>query len=129
MGANRSILSAGRVIHAALTSDEDVMSRANKVYPIVEDKATLPYIVFYRTSLGQDRQKTLDRADTAIINVECYTADYNEGVDLAEAVRACLDGMKIAAGGLNMRSCFLTDAKEDFVGDAAVQLLVFECKM
>lgn len=70
MGANRSILSAGRVIHAALTSDEDVMSRANKVYPIVEDKATLPYIVFYRTSLGQDRQKTLDRADTAIINVE-----------------------------------------------------------
>ena len=95
----------------------------------MEDKATLPYIVFYRTSLGQDRQKTLDRADTAIINVECYTADYNEGVDLAEAVRACLDGMKIAAGGLNMRSCILTDAKEDFVGDAAVQLLVFECKM
>lgn len=129
MAVNKTSLSAGEVIRAVLIEDAEVSSRASKIYPIVEDKADLPYIVYRRASLDKTPVKDRRRNDTIIIEVQCYTADYTEGVELAEAVRNALDGVQIEHEGLVMRACDLTDSQEDWINDAYVQHLEFTCKM
>lgn len=129
MAVNKSSLSAGEIIRAMLIKDSEVMARVNKVFPVVEDKADLPYIVYRRTQLEQDPTKAGRGADTVGIEILCYTAGYTEGVELAEAVRSALDNRQGETDGLVMRSCYLTDSEEAWQDDAYVQQLVFNVKI
>lgn len=129
MAVSKSSLSAGEIIRAMLIEDSEVMARVNKVFPVVEDKADLPYIVYRRTQLEQDPTKAGRGADTVGIEILCYTAGYTEGVELAEAVRGALDNRQGETDGLIMRSCYLTDSEEAWQDDAYVQQLVFNVKI
>ena len=129
MAVNKSSLSAGKIIRAMLIEDSEVMARANKVFPVVEDSAELPYIVYRRTQLEQDPTKGRRGADTVGIEILCYTKGYTEGVELAEAVRGVLDGAQGESDGLVMRSCYLSDSEEAWQDDAYVQQLVFNVKI
>lgn len=131
MAVGKSSLSAGEIIRAVLTEDPEVAARAKKVYPVVEDSAELPYIVYRRTKLEQLPIKGNGNrvSDTVAIEVLCYTEGYTEGVELAEAVRAALDNKTAESGGLVMRSCYLTDSEESWQADAYVQELVFTIKI
>ena len=42
MAVSKSSLSAGEIIRAILIEDSEVMARAKKVFPVVEDSAELP---------------------------------------------------------------------------------------
>ena len=95
MAVSKSSLSAGEIIRAILIEDSEVMARAKKVFPVVEDSAELPYIVYRRTQLVQTPVKGQRGADTVGIEILCYTAGYTEGVELAEAVRDALDGAHV----------------------------------
>lgn len=129
MAVSKTSLSAGEIIRAMLIEDSEVMARANKVFPVVEDSAELPYIVYRRTQLEQDPTKGRRGADTVSIEILCYTKDYTEGVELAEAVRGVLDGAQGESDGLVMRSCYLADSEEAWQDDAYVQQLVFNVKI
>ena len=129
MAVNKTSLSAGEIIRAMLVAAPDVMARASKVYPVVEDKAELPYVVYRRAALKQDPVKRGQGADTVSIEILCYTAAYTKGVELAEAVRAALDGKQGSADGLTLRSCYLEDSEEAWQDDAYVQQLVFNVKI
>ncbi len=129
MAVSKSSLSAGEIIRAILIEDSEVMARAKKVFPVVEDSAELPYIVYRRTQLVQTPVKGQRGADTAGIEILCYTAGYTEGVELAEAVRDALDGAQREQDGLVMRSCYLEDSEEAWQDDAYVQQLVFNVKI
>lgn len=129
MVANRTSLSAGEIIRAVLTQDEAVSKLTTKVFPVVADEARLPYIVYRRSNLEQVAAKTLRGADTVGIEILCYTEQYTPGVELAEAVRAALDGRQAEIDGLVMRSCFLTDSEEAWQDDAFVQQLIFTVKI
>lgn len=129
MAVSKSSLSAGEIIRAILIEDSEVMARANKVFPVVEDNAELPYIVYRRTQLEQDPTKGRRGADTVGIEILCYTKGYTEGVELAEAVRGTLDGAQGEIDGLIMRSCYLADSEEAWQDDAYVQQLVFNVKI
>lgn len=129
MAVSKSSLSAGEIIRAMLIEDSEVMARANKVFPVVEDSAELPYIVYRRTQLEQDPTKGRRGADTVGIEILCYTQGYTEGVELAEAVRGALDGAQGESDGLVMRSCYLADSEEAWQDDAYVQQLVFNVKI
>ena len=126
---NKSSLSAGEIIRGILAADAAVLARANKIYPVIVDKAELPYITYRRTSLQNDLVKVHRGADTVGIEVICYTAGYTEGVELAEAVRDALDGAQGETGGLVMRSCYLSDSEEAWQDDAYLQQLVFTIKI
>ena len=112
-----------------LTSDPEVTARAKKVYPVVEDTAELPYVVYRRTQLEQGQVKGRRGNDNVTIEVLCYTKGYTEGVELAEAVRDALDNKTAGSDGLVMRSCYLTDSEEAWQDDAYLQVLVFNVKM
>ena len=130
MAQRKTSLSAGAVIRSILLSDEEVKKRTNKVFPIVIDQAQLPYILYRRAALQHNPTKAgMPGADTVTMEVVCYTAQYAEGVELAEAVRTALDYRQGESGGVTMRSCTLADSEEGFEDDAFVQQLVFQVKI
>ncbi len=129
MAVSKTSLSAGEIIRAMLIEDSEVAGRVTKIFPVVEDKAELPYIVYRRTQLEQVPTKAGRGADTVGIEILCYTKGYTEGVELAEAVRGALDGAQGESDGLVMRSCYLADSEEAWQDDAYVQQLVFNVKI
>ena len=129
MGANKTSLSAGEIIREILSSDPEVVARTNKIFPVAVDNADLPYVLYRRVQLEQVPVKDRRGADTVGIEIMCYTAQYTEGVELAEAVRAALDGRQTELDGLRMRSCFLSDSEEAWQDDAYVQQLIFTVKI
>ena len=129
MGANKTSLSAGEIIREILSSDPEVAARTNKIFPVAVDNAELPYVLYRRVQLEQVPIKDRRGADTVGIEIMCYTAQYTEGVELAEAVRAALDGRQVELDELRMRSCFLSDSEEAWQDDAYVQQLIFTVKI
>ena len=129
MAVSKTSLSAGEIIRTMLIEDSEVAGRVTKIFPVVEDKAELPYIVYRRTQLEQVPTKAGRGADTVGIEILCYTKGYTEGVELAEAVRGALDGAQGESDGLVMRSCYLADSEEAWQDDAYVQQLVFNVKI
>lgn len=128
--AMKTSLSAGAVIREILLADADVRRRTNKIFPVVTSKAELPYILYRRAALQHNPTKAgLPGADTVTMEVFCYTANYADGVELAEAVRKALDYAQGEKDGLVMRSCTLVDSEEDFTDDAFVQCLSFNVKI
>ena len=130
MALKKTSLSAGAVIRYILLANKEVKRRTNSVFPIVIDKAQLPYILYRRAALLHNPTKAgAPGADTVSIEVVCYTAQYAEGVELAEAVRAALDYAHGEREGVIMRSCTLVDSEEGYEDDAYVQQLVFQVKI
>ena len=129
MAVGKTSLSAGEIIRSILISDGEVSARVKKVFPVVEDSAELPYIVYRRAQLEQTPVKSGRGADTVGIEILCYTEHYTEGVELAEAVRGALDGVQGEVNGLVMRGCYLADSEEAWQDDAYVQQLMFNVKI
>lgn len=126
----KSSLSAGAVIRAILLEDKTVASRVGKVYPIVADSAELPYIVYRRAALEPTPSKSgMPVSDHIEMELQCCTADYGEGVELAEAVRMALDHVSAEHDGQRMRACTLIGAEEDYQEDAFIQKLTFDIKI
>lgn len=119
-----SILSAGAALYEILS--KSLKNDVTKVFPVVTDEATLPYICYRREGLEATPVKYIPSADTALFSVACFAATYQGSVTLAEAVRSILDGYEgVTEQGLYIRSCMLTDAKEEWNNDAYVQMLTF----
>lgn len=133
--SNMTSLSAGLLIYDLLSTDEGVMAIATKVFPVISEAgAKLPYICYRRGSNDDRAVKTLSGADTATIEVLCYSADYAESVQMAEAVRKAADGVQYrydAPGGESLvaRSIQMTDAEEGWQDDAYIQSLIFTVKI
>lgn len=131
-----SILSIGRIIRALLLDDEGVSGITRRVFPVWTEKATLPYVVYYREKLecvpGAVEQYGVGvsarTSRTALVSVECLASGYDEAVSLAEAVTGVLDGAYAEDDGLRMRSCTLADSDEGWRDDAYVVRLVFAVK-
>jgi ABC-type branched-subunit amino acid transport system substrate-binding protein len=126
---NKSVLSAGKIISHVLKTNTEVQSRVTDIFPIMNNKATLPYVYYRRVGYSQDSQKIGRGADTAVIQVVCCTEDYESGVDLAESVRNALDHQQAELDGLVMRSCKLTESDESWSNDAFIQNLIFTVKI
>ena len=129
MAVNKTSLSVGEIIYDVLTNDAEVMARANKVFPVVTDKATLPYVAYRRSRLEHNPVKGMQGADTVQIDVLCFAAKYGDGVQLAEAVRQALDGKQTAKDTLIMRSCTIAGGEEYYENDAYIQELNFIIKV
>lgn len=124
--SNRTSLSAGSIVRKILLASNDVSKKTTKIYPVVTDKAVLPYLLYRRSALQHNAVKGGGQgADTAQIDVICYTNGYEEGLDLAEAVRAALEYAQTS----EMRGCTLVDAEEGWEDDAYFQQLVFNVKI
>lgn len=129
MAVSKTSLSAGSLIREILLNDPEVAKRVNKIFPIATSEARLPYILYRRSAMSQDLVKRGRGADTVDIELICYTEKYIDGLELAEAVRAALDGKQYSKDGMEMRSCVLTDSEEGYDSDAFAQQLLFQIKI
>lgn len=129
MAQNKTSLSAGQIIRAILLEDPNVSAITTNIFPVVADKAVLPYISYRRVGLIPTPAKAAPANDEVNIEVLCYAPDYGSGVALAEAVRGALDGVRGSDGELTMRSCYLNIASEGYENDAYVQQLIFKVKI
>lgn len=130
MAVNRTSLSAGAIIREILLQDEEVSARANKIFPVVTDKAELPYILYRRSAMGVTPQKAgQPGADEVKMEILCFTDRYSEGIELAEAVRSALDCKTMESDGLRLRGCYLSDSEEAWQDDAYVQQMEFTIKI
>ena len=117
-------LSIGSAIRETLVR-HGVDKRVSKIFPLVVDDATLPYILYRRAGFSQQAVKShVKTPDVVEIEIACFAATYAESVEIAELVRKALDYGQTAA----YRGCFLIDASEHFVDDAFVQSLRFEVR-
>lgn len=118
-----SSISIGMALRDALMTDERVASLATACFPVGADDATLPYITYYCGEMVEAATKDCRGYDRLRMFVECYSADYDSGVELAEAVREALRNP-----GRGMRGCFLADRKELRASGAFCQQMVFEIR-
>ena len=127
----KSLISAGYIIASILSSDETLLGLGiTDVFPtVLEKEAVLPYISYQRTGMSQQTVKTGMGADTAQITISCFAAEYEDSLEIAEAVRAALDGKQATYEDMRMRSCFLDGGSEDWADDAYIQELVFNVKI
>lgn len=125
----RTSLSAGLAIAQALREDAEVRGIATKVFPVVADKALLPYVAYRRASMAAVQTKGQGAADTALVEVLCYAKTYEQSVELAEAVRFALDGASGEAAGLAVRSIKLSDAEDYWEAGAFIQRLTFTVRV
>ena len=126
----KTSISAGIIIRDILTKDTAVKRLAEKVFPVVTDKAELPYVAYRRSRFEQNPvKKGCPGADTVMLDVNCYGATYEKSIELAEAVREALDGVQAEKDGLQMRSCILADAEEMYDDDAYIQALSFKVQI
>lgn len=122
------------MLYALLNGDAELMAKVTKVFPVVTDNATLPYIAYRRTGISRTPVKG-GGADTVSMEVGCFADTYAGSVELAEAVRELLDGAQHVVvdsdggGTMVLRSCFLSDGNETYEGDAFCQTLIFDMKL
>lgn len=153
MGVCRhTILSAGLVINAVLSADEDIRSFISddevdigslgdtsdeveaprlRLYPVisqVEDR--FPCIVYSRESVESEPVKFGIPARSAQMSVQVYSRDYTESVVLAELVLAALEGRQYDDGVIRMYSCLMSDSSEAaFESGIYMQELIFDIKI
>ncbi|MBQ7212790.1 MAG: DUF3168 domain-containing protein [Muribaculaceae bacterium] len=122
-------LSAGNIIYDILANDTAVKAIVTKVFPVVTDKAELPYVAYRREHLTHNAAKNRRGADELVVMVNCYAETYSDSVELGEAVRAALDYSRGKYGDIEMRSCTLTDSSETYAEDAYIQQLEFTIRI
>lgn len=125
----KTSLSSGSLIRKLLLESPQVRAITERVFPVVTDKATLPFIVYRRSSLIYDPVKNNPGTDTITIDLLCFAGSYAQSLDLAEAVREALDGARLNYDGLTMRTIFLTGGFESWEDDAFVQGLSFNARV
>lgn len=124
-----SALSAGLVIHEVLSEDSGVASAVTKIFPVMTDSARLPYIAYRRNGLDPIITKA-GHIHRVRIEILCMSERYSQGVEIAEKVKAALDGKRIVGdSGLVINICTLVDAVESWAEDAFVQSLTFEMEI
>lgn len=123
----KTALSAGIIIRDILANSESV--RTDKIYPVVSDNATTPYIVYRRISAQSVPTRASNGADAVTVEILCVDPDYSGSVELAEAVRAALEYAKLEKDGLIMRGCTLEDSEELWQDDAFIQRLIFRVRI
>lgn len=127
----KTILSAPIAISRALESSAEVTAITRTILPVGDLDIATPYIVFRREKLVEKPVKGVRGSDETVIELLCVSNDYEQSLELAEAVRDCLDGSSVDAteDTVRLRSCYLVDATEYREGNGYVQHLKFTVRI
>lgn len=118
-------LSVGKVVRQMLMDDEAVKAMVTKIFPVVTDEATLPYL-FYDEEVEHTPTKSLEGVDKATVDISVMAESFEECADLCEKVRAALDYHRGEADGLKADCITLTHAsKITWEGDGFKRVLTF----
>ena len=120
-------ISANKHIYSLLTADTQLMEAVSgNIYPLVaEESVSYPFIIFTKESVNGNYTKDFLTFDTAVISVAVAARNYFQTVQIAERVRAVLEGYRDSYFSVIQ----LENVSEDFIEDAYIQHLQFQTKI
>lgn len=122
-------LSIGLYINEKLGSTPDLTALVGeKVFPISTQKeVAFPFVVYQRGGLTSTYTKDFLSGDIVSISFIIASDEYFQSVEIAEALRAALEGKRAKKYGISETK--LVSANEDMIENTFVQSLVFSFKM
>lgn len=120
-------LSVNKYIYNILSTDETLSGlTGGDIYPIVaEESVTYPFVIFTKTDAYGQYTKDILSYDQASVQVAIAAVNYFQTVEIAERVRALLEGRR----DNYFYSITFDSVTEDYIEDAYVQNLTFTCKI
>lgn len=101
-------------------------------FPLVAEATTpYPFVIYRRQGLTNltNKDRRIEFIEHATVEVQAVTKTYDESIDLAQALKVRLEGHRGEISDLNITDITLTNASEDYVGDAYVQKLYFDIEI
>lgn len=123
-------LEIGKVIYAVLSTDSRLTTLVgNKIFPLIvdNDTTTYPFIVYRRNNITANYTKDFHLSDEVLIDINCVSQSYEEGLKIAGIVRDILEDKRFTDKGI--QSIILESADEDWINDAYIQTLSFTIKI
>lgn len=120
----------GKAIYALLMDDQDVTSIVGtKIAPIVvENDTTFPFLTYSRDSITESTgTKDGIIGDIVVVRIDAVADSYNQSIDLANAVRKCLEKRKHVSCGLLIEDTFMSGINESWDSDTYIQTMRFTC--
>lgn len=119
----------GRIIKLLLMQNAEVTDLiGKKIFPIVApEKTDYPFLIYGRT--GVSPAYTKDRksiSDTVRVGLTVACAEYEQSVDIVEAVFKVLQRCSGAFDGVEIDDIRMVNSDEDFQDDCFMQNIEFE---
>lgn len=121
----------GKLISHCIKNNEYLFSElGDKVFPLVgTNKATFPFVVYWKENIIPEYTKDWLTEDTLSFSIIITDTSYEKTIDIAQGIREVLEKPTIKTEWLTVRQCRLVGVNEDFVENAYVEQLTFECKV
>ena len=122
-------LEIGKVIYAVLSTDSRLTTLVgNKIFRLIVDNGTTYLLIVYRrNNITANYTKDFHLSDEVLIDINCVSQSYEEGLKIAGIVRDILEDKRFTDKGI--QSIILESADEDWIDDAYIQTLSFTIKI
>lgn len=125
-------LKSTQYIHNKLINTSSVTSLINEnniFLLIAEPETKYPYAVITRTRItSRDENKDFS-IDEIGINIKVWSDQYDEAVNIADAIRFAIEGKEIEMGKEVMDSIELSSSTESWTGDAYLESMDFTAEI
>lgn len=120
----------GKAIYAILSADANVAAVVGaKIFPLVAENGTsFPFLCYTREGL-QPSTGTKDGyiGDLVTFRIDVVADSYNQLIDLADAVRHCLEKRVHQAANLKLEDTYLAGITEAYDSDSYITQMRFIC--
>lgn len=122
---------AGKYIRKIMIEDVELMKliTSDKIFPLIANPdTTYPFIVYSRENITPIYTKDFLSENELSFTIIVVSADYEESLDIANAVRHSLESYRYKDEVINIYPIKLQSVVEETLEDAYIQRMVFTFK-
>ena len=109
------IFEIGTVINTLLKADTQLAKLVkNKIYPLVAEEASFPFIVYSRNSVTPVRVKYGIVSNIILLDIIVVSDKYSESITVAQAVVNCLENKTYKDYVITLEDCNESYADENY---------------
>jgi len=120
------------LIHKTLAENTtvNVLIPETNMYLLKNDMdSPYPYLVIKRTNITSERGNKDFIGDIVNFNINVYSDKYEDGANIADAVRLALEGWILQDESIRLENIQLTSASEDWSYDTCMQSMNFRAEV
>ena len=123
-------ISIAKHIYARLMELEPLRALiGTRLYPVAADQGTeMPYVTYHRTALTTEYTYDGAGPDTVSVSFRIVAGGYQAATDIAEEIRAILEGVRAAYGEFEVRDAELVNAVDAYDVDIDAYVLTLDMR-
>lgn len=123
-------ISIGKHIYARLMELEPLRALiGTRLYPVAADQGTeMPYVTYHRTALATEYTNDGAGVDTVSVSFRIVAGGYQAATDIAEEIRATLEGVRAAYGEFEVRDAELANSVDAYDVDIDAYVLTLDMR-